>query len=92
MACLYRSLDEFHQDDSILEMLKTHRMLPLSDGELVSLKDKAVFYPIQSSSDDKKRGRGIIFAWITLCVFRILFIQISKVYASAFCLIESVKA
>jgi hypothetical protein len=58
MACLYRSLDEFHHDDTILPTLKVHPFLPLSDGELVSLQEKTVFYPIPNLRTKKQKGKG----------------------------------
>ncbi|XP_045191511.2 uncharacterized protein LOC123548375 [Mercenaria mercenaria] len=58
MACLYRSLDEFHHDDTILPTLKLHRVLPLSNRELVSLQDKTVFHPIPNSSAKRQKGKG----------------------------------
>ena len=58
MACLYRSLDEFHHDDTILPTLKTQHFFPLSDGELVSLHEKVVFYPIPNLSTKKQKGKG----------------------------------
>ncbi|XP_053402751.1 uncharacterized protein LOC123550539 [Mercenaria mercenaria] len=55
MACMYRSLDEFHQDDMILKNLKCSRILPLVNGELVALQDKTVFYPIEDASSQKNK-------------------------------------
>jgi hypothetical protein len=65
MACLYRSLDEFQQDDKILTLLKSQRMLPLSDGELISLQDNTVFYPLTVSSNKTQSGKGSLCADIT---------------------------
>lgn len=54
LACMYCSLDEFHNEDEILTTIKSHPLLPLSDGELVSLKDKTVFYPIPDSGKSRQ--------------------------------------
>ncbi|KAH3734109.1 hypothetical protein DPMN_040549, partial [Dreissena polymorpha] len=55
LACMYRSLDEFHEDQSILEKLKSHRILPLTDGELVSLNEKTVFCPVPQSGGKREK-------------------------------------
>ena len=55
---MYRSLDEFQHDDSILSTMKSEKLLPLSAGELVSLQDKTVFYPIPDSAADRQNRRG----------------------------------
>ena len=54
LACMYRSLDDLQENQEVLARLKTHRLLPLSDGELVSLQDRAVFYPILHSKPNEK--------------------------------------
>ena len=58
LACIYRSLDEFQNDETVLDALKAFRMLPLSDGELVSVNEKTVFFPIMKNMEShKKKGK-----------------------------------
>ena len=52
LTCVYRSLDEFHQNDEILAQLRTLPIIPLTDGQMVKLTDKVVFFPL---SDDRKK-------------------------------------
>ena len=59
MACLYRSLDEFQQEDTILNTLKSCCIVPLATGELVALQDKTVFYPIDDNSTKKRNISGM---------------------------------
>ncbi|KAL4234329.1 hypothetical protein ACF0H5_005980 [Mactra antiquata] len=61
LACIYRSLDEFHHDDSVLTSLKTQRVLPLSDGQLVALADSTVFYPVPDSGTTRKQGKDPLY-------------------------------
>ena len=58
LACMYRSLDEFQHDDSILGKLEALAALPLSTGELVSVAEKTVFFPVSSSEAKKQKGKG----------------------------------
>ena len=57
LACMYRSLDEFQYDETILDSLKAFRMLPLSDGKLVSLNENTVFFPIMENTE-RLRNKG----------------------------------
>lgn len=69
LACMYRSLDEFHEDHDILTLMKSQKILPLSDGELVSLEDKTVFYPIPDSNQKRKSETGTLqFLPLTGCL------------------------
>ncbi|CAG5134711.1 unnamed protein product, partial [Candidula unifasciata] len=43
LACVYRSLDDFQENTHIFEKLCSFRIIPLSDGSLVSLSDVTVF-------------------------------------------------
>ena len=58
LACMYRSLDEFQNDETVLDELKAFKMLPLSDGELVSVNEKTVFFPIMKNME-RQRSRGM---------------------------------
>ena len=61
MACLYRSIDEFHHEDSILATLKSCCILPLANMELVSLQDKTVFFPLEDTTSKKtKNGMPLV--------------------------------
>ncbi|KAK3603430.1 hypothetical protein CHS0354_009413 [Potamilus streckersoni] len=50
LACIYRSMDEFQQNDEFIKLLREMKMIPLSDGKLVSLQDMTVFFPIEETS------------------------------------------
>ncbi|XP_046338389.2 protein NO VEIN-like isoform X3 [Haliotis rufescens] len=45
LACLYRSLDEFQENEQVFDRLKTTRIIPLSTGQLVCLAEMTVFLP-----------------------------------------------
>ena len=62
LACMYRSLDEFQHDETILDSLKAFKMLPLSDGRLVSLNEMTVFFPIMKNLErQKNKGSVLMF-------------------------------
>ncbi|XP_060075304.1 uncharacterized protein LOC132554994 [Ylistrum balloti] len=56
LACVYRSLDEFHDNQTILETLSTLKILPLTTYQFVTLADNTVFFPL--TEDKKKLQRG----------------------------------
>ena len=59
---MYRSLDEFQHDETILDSLKAFKMLPLSDGRLVSLNEMTVFFPIMKNLErQKNKGSMLMF-------------------------------
>ena len=63
LACMYRSLDEFQHDETILDSLKAFKMLPLSDGRLVSLNEMTVFFPIMKNLERLKNKGSVLILW-----------------------------
>ena len=61
---MYRSLDEFQHDETILDSLKAFKMLPLSDGRLVSLNEMTVFFPIMKNLE-RQKNKGSVFVLYT---------------------------
>ena len=61
LACLYRCLDEFHDNTVLYSTLKSLKLVPLSDGRLVSLQENTVFtpFPIKSESNKHKMGKNL---------------------------------
>ena len=58
LACLYRSLDEFHENTAVFDSLKTMKIVPLSTGKLISLEETTVFLPPGDRSAEKKGQTG----------------------------------
>ncbi|XP_041376442.1 protein NO VEIN-like isoform X2 [Gigantopelta aegis] len=58
LACLYRSLDEFHENTAVFDSLKTMKIVPLSTGKLISLDETTVFLPPGDRSAEKKGTTG----------------------------------
>ncbi|XP_043925651.1 protein NO VEIN-like [Protopterus annectens] len=55
LVCCYRSLEqEYNMSDHILEELKLVPIIPLVDGRILSVKDQAVFFPLDESQGAKK--------------------------------------
>ena len=61
LACVYRSLDEFDQNEELMAKLKDVVVVPLMSGDVVSLTTKTVFFPIDSAEqmrlEKTKTGR-----------------------------------
>ena len=51
LVCVYRSLDALQDNSAVLQELRQYNMIYLVNGNLVSLKNTAVFYPL---NDDEK--------------------------------------
>ncbi|KAK3589090.1 hypothetical protein CHS0354_017428 [Potamilus streckersoni] len=52
LACIYRSMDEFQYNESNeenIKLLKEMKMIPLSDGSLIALTERTVFFPVESA-------------------------------------------
>lgn len=58
LVCIYRSMDEFERDEEIMTELKTLQMIPMSDGRIGCLKDKAVFFPLEMEKQVHKNSKG----------------------------------
>ncbi|XP_021342125.1 uncharacterized protein LOC110442712 isoform X2 [Mizuhopecten yessoensis] len=56
LACVYRSLDEFHDNQTILETLSALKIIPLATYQFVALTDKTIFFPL--TEDKKTLHRG----------------------------------
>ncbi|KAL3860253.1 hypothetical protein ACJMK2_010402, partial [Sinanodonta woodiana] len=52
LACIYRSMDDFQHNDEFIKLLREMKMIPLSDGKLVSLQDMTLFFPIAETSSN----------------------------------------
>ena len=73
LACIYRSMDDFQDNSTLITELEKMIMIPLSTNVLVSLKDVAVF--IMSNSDasaksSQQKGYHLIhhfyiFSWFS---------------------------
>ncbi|CAC5410109.1 unnamed protein product [Mytilus coruscus] len=46
LACVYRSLDEFHDNQEIYSELKKMKIIPLASQVYVSLEDNTIFFPL----------------------------------------------
>ncbi|CAG2243868.1 unnamed protein product [Mytilus edulis] len=46
LACVYRSLDEFHDNQEIYSELKKMKIIPLASQVFVSLEDNTIFFPL----------------------------------------------
>ena len=56
-------MDEFERDESVLETLKSMAIIPSADGQITSLSEKSVFFPLNSEDNSPKdgvRGRSLI--------------------------------
>lgn len=58
LACLYRAMDDFQENTTLISMLRSMRVIPLSTGELVSLEEKTVFMLSEASSGTDKVAVG----------------------------------
>ncbi|KAL3859494.1 hypothetical protein ACJMK2_009713 [Sinanodonta woodiana] len=50
LACIYRSMDEFQYDESNeenIKLLQDMKMIPLSDGSLVAITERTIFFPVE---------------------------------------------
>ncbi|XP_076112450.1 uncharacterized protein LOC143080482 isoform X2 [Mytilus galloprovincialis] len=55
LACVYRSLDEFHDNQEIYIELKKMKIIPLASQVFVSLEDNTIFFPL--SLEDMARSQ-----------------------------------
>ena len=55
LACVYRSLDDFGHDTELVAALRDLPMVLVAGGEVVSLSQRSVFFPVD---DDKRRQAG----------------------------------
>ncbi|VDI46757.1 Hypothetical predicted protein [Mytilus galloprovincialis] len=55
LACVYRSLDEFHDNQEIYSELKKMKMVPLASQVYISLEENTVFFPL--SVEEIKRSQ-----------------------------------
>ncbi|KAL3859496.1 hypothetical protein ACJMK2_009715 [Sinanodonta woodiana] len=46
LACIYRSMDEFQFNEDYIKLLQDLKIIPLSDGSLIALTEKIVFFPV----------------------------------------------
>ncbi|XP_069113795.1 uncharacterized protein [Argopecten irradians] len=56
LACVYRSLDEFRDNQFILDTLSTLKILPLTTDQFVSVADKTIFFPLTEDKKTLQRG------------------------------------
>lgn len=50
-------MDEFRHNDDILATLRSLRMIPLTDGRIVSVESQTIFFPLSTSeSNSSRRG------------------------------------
>ena len=61
LACVYRSLDEFHDNQEVFNTLMTMKIIPLVSKEYVALEDNTVFFPITSEQKSRSQYRGNLF-------------------------------
>ena len=55
LLCMYKSMDEFAENDATLAELRALKMLPLAHGRCVtSVAQDTVFFPVTSSAVDKR--------------------------------------
>ena len=45
LACVYRSLDEFNDNQEVYETLKTMKIIPLASHERIAVANNTVFFP-----------------------------------------------
>lgn len=55
LLCIYKSMDEFRANDDILASLRCLPMIPLTNGEIVSLEVQTVFFPLSTLEKDATR-------------------------------------
>lgn len=61
LACVYRSLDEFHDNQEVFNTLMTMKIIPLASKEYVALEDNTVFFPITNEQKSRSQYRGNLF-------------------------------
>ena len=65
LACIYRSMDEFHVDDQLYSKLQALPMIPLTNGQFVALDALKVFFPLDKEEhrkrSTKKFGESICY-------------------------------
>src|SRR6218665_392314 len=62
LLCIYKSMDEFRANDDILASLRCLPMIPLTNGEIVSLDLQTVFFPLSTLEKDVTRKSQLLFA------------------------------
>ena len=58
LACIYRSMDDFQENSTLISSLRGMRVIPLSTGQLVSLDEVTVFMLTEGAGDAGKPVRG----------------------------------
>nr|KAG5712633.1 hypothetical protein BaRGS_029688 [Batillaria attramentaria] len=58
LACVYRSMDDFQENSTLISALQAMRVIPLSTGQLVSLDQVTVFMFSDSGHTEKPAGPG----------------------------------
>ena len=58
LACVYRSMDDFQENSTLISTLRDMRVIPLSTGQLVSLDEVTVFMLSDSGSGTEKTSAG----------------------------------
>ncbi len=57
-ACVFRSMDELQSNDDVRAQLCDLELLPVVSGQLVSLQQSAVFFPLDQEERRKKLQKG----------------------------------
>ncbi|XP_076448916.1 LOW QUALITY PROTEIN: uncharacterized protein LOC143285481 [Babylonia areolata] len=58
LACVYRSMDDFQDNSTLINTLQGMRVIPLSNGRLVALSEVTVFMLTEGSPDTAKAAPG----------------------------------
>lgn len=66
LASVYRSMDEFQQNEGVLETLSSLRMIPLASGEFVAISDSTLFFPFEQTHKDSSRTQGIVLKFFPI--------------------------
>ncbi|KAJ8302744.1 hypothetical protein KUTeg_019140 [Tegillarca granosa] len=55
LACVYRSMDEFRDNQDLFDKLKSMKIIPLATCEYVSATESTIFFPLMSEDSSEKR-------------------------------------
>lgn len=58
LACIYRSMDDFQENSTLISTLRGMKVIPLSTGQLVSLDEVTVFMLSDAGASSDKPAPG----------------------------------
>ena len=87
LACVYRSLDEFHDNQGVYEKLKAMKIIPLASNERVAVANNTVFFPLSDGSKLSAKGtdRDLWYTCIVVYSSMLSVCNYCKSYFDLFC-------